>query len=142
MTAMANYLESSLIQHLFRTGTFTKPTVVAIALCTSAPTDASTGATIPEVSDAGSYARYALNPLDANWANVTAGDGTTNNVGAATFTTATGDWGTISHVAILDNTTHGAGNLFFWGALTASKVVGNGDTFQFSAAQLTIRIDD
>ena len=39
MSAMSNYLEDQLVKHLFRTGSFTKPTVIAVALCTSAPTD-------------------------------------------------------------------------------------------------------
>ncbi len=142
MTAMSNYLESQVIQHIFRTATFTKPTALAIALCTAAPTDTHTGANIPEVANSGSYARQSLNPLDANWADVSGGNGTTSNSSAITFPAATGDWGTITHVAIVDNSTYGSGNMFFWGSLTVTKIVTNGDTFQFATSQLSVRVDD
>ena len=101
MAAMADYLESQVIQQIFRTSTFTKPTVLAIALCSATPSDSATGAlTSLELGNSGAYARQTLNPLDANWANVSSGNGTTNNVGAVTFPTATADWGTVSAVAI------------------------------------------
>ena len=138
MSQMSDYLESTLLGHLFRTATFGKPTVVAIALCTAGPSDSSTGATITEVTNANGYARQTLNPLDANWAAVGAG-GLTDNVSAITFpvcTTAT--WGTITHVAILDSATHGAGNLWLYGTLAVSKVVGVGDTFKFNIGDLDV----
>ena len=137
MSAKSDYLEGEILKHIFRTGSFTKPTVLAICLCTSAPTDASTGATIPEVTDAGSYARQTLNPLDANWTAPGVG-GLTDNASAITFPTATGAWGTISHVAICDSATHGAGNMLYWGALAASKVVASGDVFKFNIGDLDI----
>jgi len=137
MSDMSDYLEGELIKHLFRTGSFTKPTVLGIALCTAAPDDADTGATITEVADAGSYARVDTPPLDANWDAPGVG-GLTDNASDITFPTATGSWGTITHVAILDSTTHGAGNMLFYGALSASKVVASGDTFKFSAGDLDI----
>lgn len=143
MTAMSDYLESQVIQHIFRTSTFTKPTVLAVALCSVAPTDTSTGAlTGAELGNTGSYARQAINPLDTNWAQVAGGTGTTSNTPAITFPTASGDWGTVVAVAICDNTTFGAGNLLFYGTLTGTKVVNNGDTFQFSAGQLQVQVDN
>ena len=140
---MSNYLESNLIQHLFRTATFAKPTVIAIALCSAAPDDTATGAlTSLELGNSGSYARQTLNPLDANWANVSAGNGTTSNSSAITFPTATADWGTVTHVAIVDSATYGASNVWAWGSLTVNKVVSNGDVFQFSVNQLSFQIDN
>jgi hypothetical protein len=137
MSQMSDYLESTLLGHLFRTATFAKPTVVAIALCTAAPNDASTGATITEVPNSGSYARVTVNPLDANWAAVGAG-GLTSNVAAITFPTATGSWGTVTHVAICDSATWGAGNMWLYGTLAASKTVNSGDTFSFAISALTV----
>jgi len=144
MTAMADYLETQIITHLFRTGTFTKPTVLAVALCTVAPVDADTGAlTAKEVSTSGTaYGRQAVNPLDANWGLPTGANGTTTNVNAITFTAATADWSTVVAVAICDSTTAGAGNLLFYGTLTGNKIVNNGDTFQFAVGQLSIQIDN
>ena len=140
---MSNYLESQVIQHIFRTSSYTKPSQIGIALCTVAPADTDTGTlTGKEVSNAGSYARVAVAPSDSNWNNVTGGNGTTSNASAITFTAASADWGTVTHVAICDNVTYGAGNLLFWGSLTGSKVVNNGDTFQFSSSQLSVQVDD
>lgn len=136
MSAFSDYLEGELIKHLFRTGTFTKPTVLAVSLHTGDPLDNNTGAN--EVSG-GAYARVDTPPLDANWAAPTAGDGVTSNVSAITFPAPTANWGTITHVGIYDATT--AGNLLFSGALTASKIVNNGDpAFTFNAGELTITL--
>src|SRR5258705_8117408 len=134
---MSDFLEQGLLGHLFRTASFTKPTVIAIALCTAAPTDASTGATIVEVPNSNNYARVSLNPLDANWAAVGVGGVTSNSV-AITFAAATGSWGTVSRVAICDRATWGAGNMLLYGALAVSKAVANGDTFSFAIGALTV----
>src|SRR3972149_9500724 len=99
MAAMSDWLEGQVRAHIFRTASFTKPTVLAVALCTAAPTDASTGATITEVSG-GSYARVQRDPLDANWTAASSTDGLTDNAADITFPTATADWGTVTHVAV------------------------------------------
>ena len=138
MSQMSDYLEGKLIDHIFRTASFTKPTVLAVALCTSAPTDASIGSNIPEVPNSNAYARTTLNPLDANWTAPAGGNGLTDNAAAITFPTASGSWGTITHIAICDTATWGAGNVLLWGALTSSKTIGNGDTFKISIGDLDV----
>ena len=137
MSAMSDYLESEVIKHIFRTGSFTKPTVLAVALCTAATTDAQTGATITEVANTGAYARTSLNPLDANWTAPGAG-GLTDNAAEITFPTATANWGTVTHIAICDSATWGAGNVLLHGALTSSKTVNSGDTFKFTVGSLDV----
>lgn len=135
---MSDFLEGEVIKHIFRTGSFTKPTVLAIALCTAAPVDADTGAlTGKEVANAGAYARQTLNPLDANWTAPGVG-GLTDNASAITFPAATANWGTVTHVAITDSATFGAGNLLLYGTLDVSKVVNNGDTFKFNIGDLNV----
>lgn len=138
MSAMSDYLEGQLRAHVFRTSSFTKPTVLKVALATAAPTDASTGATITEVPNSNAYARTGPNPLDANWSAASSTDGLTDNVAAITFPTATGSWGTITHCVINDSATHGAGNNLFHGALTASKAVALNDIFEFAAGALDV----
>ena len=139
MSAMSDWLEGQIRAHMFRTATYTKPTVSSVALCTAATTDATTGATITEVSNANAYARTGPAPLDANWTAASATDGLTDNAAAITFPTCTtATWGTVSHMAICDSATWGAGNVAVHGALTASKVVGVGDVFQFAAGALDI----
>ena len=138
MAAMSDFLESLVADHLLRTTTWAKPTVLAVALCTAAPTDASTGATIVEVPNAGGYARKLHNPLNANWTDPAA-DGIADNLLAITFNTATANWtGSITHFAICDSATFGAGNVWIHGALTAARTVNNGDTFSFPIGDLDI----
>lgn len=139
MSAMSDFLEVEVRKHIFRTGSFTKPTVLRVALATAATSDAQTGATITEVTNANAYARTGPDPLDANWSGASATDGLTDNVAAITFPTCTtATWGTVSHIAIVDSATHGAGNSLLHGALTASKTVGVGDVFQFNAGALDV----
>ena len=61
MSGLSNYLEDELIKHLFRTGSFTKPTVLGFCCLTTAAVDADTGqfstGTGVEVTDANAYAR-------------------------------------------------------------------------------------
>ena len=58
-----------------------------------------------------------------------------------TFPTATASWGTITHVAVCDGATAGAGNQLFYGAVTTSKTIDTGDTFQVSSGNLTVALD-
>lgn len=137
---ISNYLEDAILNHVFRTSTYSQPSTVAVALCTSGPSDSSTGSTIAEVSNSNSYARVDLGaPANADW---TLNSGT-NITSAAdiTFPTASGSWGTITHIALVDSATHGAGNLLWYGALSASKTVGSGDTFKITAGNLTLALD-
>lgn len=121
MAAMSDYLEVELRKHIFRTGSFTKPTVLGIALFTAAPSDSGGGT---EVSG-GSYARVDVPPLDANWTGASSTSGLTDNAADIVFPTPTANWGVITHFAIFDATS--GGNLLFHGALTTSKTVNNGD---------------
>jgi hypothetical protein len=132
MSNMSDYLEVNIRKHLFRTGSFTKPTVLGVALFTVTPSDSGGGTEVT----GGSYARVDVPPLDANWSAPDATGGLTANVAAITFPTATADWGTVVAVGIFDATS--GGNLLFWGPLTANKVVSNGDTFSFAIGALTI----
>jgi hypothetical protein len=141
-TAMTDYLENKLADHLFRTATFAKPSVLAVALYTAAPGETGGGT---EVSGGG-YARVANNPQDSNW-NGTHGTtsgassgsgGVVSNAGTLTFPTPTASWGTVTHFGLFDATT--GGNLLVYGALTASKTINNGDpapTFQPAALTFT-----
>ena len=139
MSAMSDALEVEIRKHLFRTGSFTKPTVMAASLCSASPTDAGTGASQSELSSTGSYARVDTPPLDANWSGASSTDGATDNVAAITFATATASWSaTVSHCALNSSATIGSGTMYLHGALTASKTVQSGDIFQFAAGALDV----
>ena len=110
-----------------------------IALFTAAPSDSSTGTEVT----GGSYARVAINRTGTGWS---ASSGTTpatsNPAATVTFATATANWGTIVSFGIC-NSLAGAlsTDLMFWGDLSASKVVNNGDTASFAAASLSVTCD-
>jgi hypothetical protein len=69
-----------------------------------------------------------------------ASSGTAATSATVTFDAATASWGTITHVAVMDSGTAGAGNVLFWGAVTTSKTIDNGDTFQVTSGNLTISL--
>jgi hypothetical protein len=140
MAAMSDTLEVALINHIFRGTAYTAPATLGVALATATISDTDTTLAGKEVSGSNAYARVAVVSNTSNWtAAVT--NGTTSNVNAIVFPTATGDWGTITHVAICDSTTTQAGNVLFYGALASNKIILNGDTFQFNANSVTIQID-
>lgn len=131
MSAISDYLEAKIINHVLRNTAYTSPgTSIYVALHTASPTDAGGGA---EVSG-GSYARQQVTAWDAPGAT----DGHTQNTNAIVFPTATASWGTVTHVGIWDAVS--GGNLLFHGALDASKVVDTDDVFQFAAGALDVTI--
>jgi hypothetical protein len=121
MANMSNYLEVELRKHVFRTGSFTKPAALWIALFTVAPTDAGGGTEVT----GGSYVRVQRDPLDANWTAVSATDGATDNAAAITFAAPTAAWGVVVAFAIFDASV--AGNMLVWGLVTPNKTINNGD---------------
>ena len=138
---MSDYLENKIVDHIFRSTSFTKPSTLYVALLTAAPSDAGGGT---EVS-AGGYARVQVGPSDTAW-NATQGGtsgnssgtgGLTDNAADIQFGTPTANWGTITHFGIYDAIT--GGNLLIWGALSTSKTVNNGDAApKFLAGALDI----
>ena len=134
MANASDYLEDNIIKHLFRTGSFTKPTSLYVALFTAAPSDSGGGT---EVSATG-YARVANNPADGAWAATSGTNGLTSNVGAINFGTWSTGPTTVTHFGIFDAST--SGNLIVWGSLTSSKTVNAGDSFSIPAGSLTVTV--
>ncbi|WP_339745978.1 hypothetical protein [uncultured Rubinisphaera sp.] len=68
--SFSNTTEENILNGLFRSAAFSKPSELWIALLTATPDEASTGnfstSTGTEVSG-GSYARQQLDPSDSNW---------------------------------------------------------------------------
>ena len=136
--SMSNYLEQQLRTHIFRTGSFTKPSALYVALHTADPTDA---ASANEVSTSSTgYARVQRDPLDANWTAASSTDGKTDNAAAITFGTPTGNWGQVTHFSIWDAST--SGNMLISGALDAPKNVNVGDPApSFAIGALAVTFD-
>jgi hypothetical protein len=130
MGSFSNYLENKILDHVFKTASFSVPTNIYVALSTADPGESGGG--IAEPSGNG-YARTICNSWDA------ASGGATQNTNAVTFPTATGSWGTISHFALFDAAT--GGNMLAYGALTVSKTVTTGDTPKFNAGDIDVTLD-
>jgi hypothetical protein len=129
MTAFSDYLENELLDHTLGGAAYSSPASVYVGLATSSFADDNSGA--GEISG-GAYARKA-----ASFAAASSGSCSTDTT--ITWDTATADWGTITHFGIFDAST--AGNLLYHGALTASKVISNGDTFEIQSGNLTVTLD-
>jgi len=128
MAEFSNYLENKILDHVLKNVSYTSPTTVYVGLFTTDPTDAGSGT---EVSG-GSYARQALSVT-------TASAGITTSSADINFPQATGNWGTISHIGILDALT--SGNLLMHTPLTTSKTIENGDILKISSGNLTVTLD-
>jgi hypothetical protein len=125
MSAMSDYLENEILDHILGTGAYTMPTTVYVGLSTGSFNDDNSGT---ELSGSG-YARQSI-------AFNAASSGTADNSGAVDFPAATGSWGTVSHFGLFDAST--SGNLLIHGALTASKAVATGDILRIAAGDMDI----
>lgn len=130
MGSITNYLEDELLDHVFNAA-WTAPSTIYLALCTADPTDAATGASMNEVADSGAYARKAITFGAAASRRVTQN-------ATVTFDEATGSWSTITHWAIVDNATHGSGNVLAHGAFTASKSIVSGNTASVASSEIYV----
>jgi hypothetical protein len=125
-SGVSNFLAGKIIDHLLRNQAYTPPSTIYVALFTTMPTRSSAGT---EVSGS-AYARQSV-ALSA------ASSGLTDNTALITFPTASGgNWGTILGIGIMDAST--AGNLLWFGTLTASRVVNDGTTFTIAASDIDI----
>jgi|LakMenEpi03Aug12_release.lakeMendotaPanAssembly.Ray.scaffolds.fasta_scaffold07026_13 hypothetical protein len=79
MAALSDYLEAQLLNHIFRSGVFTKPSQIAIALTSGVCLDSNTGNTIPELP---SGVQKGNNFVTTNYARINLGSpsGVGNNV--------------------------------------------------------------
>lgn len=125
--SFSNYLETKVLEHTFSNTAYTSPSTVYVGLFTSSPSEDGSGT---EVSG-GSYARQS-------GAFTTSGNTATTSA-AIEFPTATGSWGTITHIGIYDASS--AGNLLAYAALTASKAIASGDVFRIPAGDIDITLD-
>lgn len=152
MSAMSDYLENKIIDAVFRGQAL--PTIgnTWIALTSTPVVDSNTGTNITEIPNSGGYARVQLTSNLTNWmgtnfnqaGTISSGtNGTVSNNVAITFPSPTGSWGVANSFALLDSGTWGAGNLLFYGQLTAPKTINAGDAAPtFTANTLQIQIDN
>lgn len=126
MSAFSDYLENKVLLHVFGGSAYSAPGTLYLALYTSDPGDDNSGTECSGTA----YARQTI--------AFTVVTDTASNNAAVEFPTAASNWGTITHVGILDALT--SGNLLAHGALTASKTVNSGDVFRVPSGDLDITL--
>jgi hypothetical protein len=125
MSAKSNYLEDKILDYVLRDTADWAPSAVYLALHTANPDEDGSGT---EVSGNG-YSRQAV-----TFAASSSGSASSNSV--EEFTASGGAFGTVTHFGIWDASS--SGNLLYYGALTASKVIADGDTLRFASGAITI----
>ena len=125
MSAKSNYLEGKLIEHVLRNTAYTSPTTVHLSLHTANPDEDASGTEV-------SGNNYSRQPI----AFGAHSNGTCTNSSEEEFEASGGSFGTVTHFGIFDASS--SGNLLYYGALSASKVVADGDTLKFAIGSITI----
>lgn len=132
MGSLSDYSELELLDHLFNAA-YTAAATVYLCLCTADPTDAGTGASMNEHSNDKGYSRKAITFGAAASRRIT-------QSGAVTFDAATDTWTAITHWAICDSGTHGAGNMLAHGAFSSSFQPVSGNTPSVADASVYVEI--
>mgnify|MGYP003123692227 FL=1 len=125
MSALSNYAENEILDHLLGTGAYTMPTTVYVGLSTGSFNDDNSGTELT----GNNYSRKSVSFGAAS-------SGTASNDAAVEFSAATGSWGTVSHFGLFDASS--GGNLLIHGALTASKVIESGDILKLAVGDMDI----
>tara|TARA_R110000764_G_scaffold227597_2_gene317795 strand:- start:11360 stop:11761 length:402 start_codon:yes stop_codon:yes gene_type:complete len=133
MSNLSDYIENKIADDLFGRTSYTIPSTFYLALYTVAPTDTGGGTE----ATGGSYARVTVTNNTTNFPSAVGG--LKKLATEAVFPTATGSWGTIVAVGLLDAAS--GGNLVLHGTLTASRTIATGDSPKFAADTLTVQFD-
>ena len=127
--AKTNFLSATYLDATLRATPYTGPVTLFVALFTTATDDTGGGT---EVTDAGAYARTAIT------FGAAVVDTSDNDI-AVIFPKATADWGIVTHVALFDTATHGAGQMQYHGAMVASAEILDTDTLIFQIGAFTVQ---
>jgi len=138
MTAASNYLENKVLDHVLTATSYTAPSTRYLALFNNTSGNAAANLEAGTLTDEISTSGTAYSRKTVTFAAASSGTSATN--ATVTFDAATASWGTVTHVAVMDGGTAGAGNVLFWGAVTTSKTIDTGDTFQVTSGNLTISL--
>ena len=125
--SFTNFLETEILDHVFAGAAYTAPSQHYLGLFTAAPGEAGGGTEL-------SGSAYARRPVDFSTSGAT-----TSNDAAIDFATATGSWGTVTHVGVFDAAT--SGNLMAYATLSSSKAIATGDVFRVPTGDLDITLN-
>ncbi len=126
MSAMSDYLENKLLDHILGTTAYTAPSAVYLGLSIASMGEDAAGT---ELSGNG-YTRVSV-AFDA------ASGGTTDNTAVVDFPACTGsNWGAVAYWSIWDAST--GGNMLLHGAFTSAKTIEVNDVLRVAAGDLDI----
>tara|TARA_E500000318_G_C3500255_1_gene188056 strand:+ start:43 stop:429 length:387 start_codon:yes stop_codon:yes gene_type:complete len=125
MSALSDYLENEILDHILSVGSYTMPSAVYVGLSTASLNDDNSGTELT----GNNYSRVAATFSAA-------ASGTTSNSAAIEFAAATGSWGSVSHFGIFDAAS--SGNLLIHGAFTVAKTIASGDILKIPTGDLDI----
>lgn len=133
--SISNYLEERILNHVLRYGVspasgYTWPSTVYLALHTTDPGEAGTGAEV--TGGSGPYARQAITFSAASGGSIAMSS--TAHPSGIDFSGMPG--ATVTHVAIWDLSS--GGNCLWSGALTSSRTVTAGDTLRITSLTVTL----
>ena len=132
--SFSDFLELEILDHVLGAAVYTPPVTVYVAAFTAAPSDTGGGT---EVSG-NNYSRVAVTNNATNFPAASGATALKSNGTVVTFPTASGSWGTVTHIGLFDASS--AGNLLMWADLTASKAVGANDTLTIPIGELDITL--
>lgn len=139
MPGFTDSVETQILNHFTNKAAWTAPTSLFIGLSSTTPNEAGGNITEPT---GGAYARVATVAADWNTATGTAPVSATTAT-VRTFPTATADWllgVNLTNAVLFSAST--AGTALAYGALATPKPVLNGDTPNFPAGSIVVRIGD
>jgi hypothetical protein len=131
MAGFSDYWENKILDHIFGKANYYPPTIY-VALSTAEPLDDASGLAEPA---GGAYARVQTSASDWNAAS----SGSLDNASDIIFPQAAGNWGTITHFALLDAAT--GGNMLLYGTLSQPQTINGGNAIKLTAGDLHINLD-
>lgn len=135
MGAFSDYSSKKVLDHMFSNGraqTWTPPSSLHIGLFTSGDGLANNTAGDQDEVSGGSYTRKTLNGSE-NYFRPASGFEAVLHADVD-WAVATADWGTISHIAVLDAAS--GGNVILWSPLTTAKLIETNDIMGILATDL------
>lgn len=135
MSALSDYLENKLLDHLVKATAFSSPATLYVGLFTADPGES--GVSNELTIGTGAYARAVVTNNNVNFPLCPIGVAPVKSNGAVIqFPTSTTNWGTITHWAIYDAST--AGNMIAHGAFTRSYSAVIGDAPKIAVGALSL----
>ena len=123
----SNYLDDAILNATLTNTPYTGPATVYVALYSVAPTKSTSGT---ELSGS-NYSRQS--------ASFSVSTGVATSTASVAFGAASADWSTAVAWAILDDST--GGNILYFGSLSPSQTVLNGNTLTFATGDITVTMD-